>query len=307
MPFLGTPRPFRASVRSAEVAGQQWGVIGLRQLYDCGVSYRTIGRWRAAGRLHPHPHIPHVYIVGHVQVPTEGHLTAALLHAGSGSALAGATDLSWHELVPQPPPLIHVCTPHRTRSCRGVVVHHPRTLTVLRHRRLPVTPIPAAIIQFARTATDSAVRRALSEAEYKNRLDLPAIHAELRRGRPGSARVRRALARHEPRLARTKSGLEALFLAVCDTYGIPLPETNFRIGRMTVDAVWPRHKVAVELDGHRGHRTRAQIDRDRRRELHTRRHGFRHGRYSEDQLESEPQLVAGDVLGLLGLATADPG
>jgi hypothetical protein len=171
---------------------------------------------------------------------------------------------------------------------------------------LPVVPIPAALIQFARTATDSDVRRVLSEADYRNRLDVPAIHAELGRGRAGSACVRRALARHEPRLARTKSRLERLFLDICASYGIPQPEVNFRIGRMTVDAVWPRHRVAVELDGHRGHRTRAQIDRDRRRELHTRRHGFAHGRYSEDQLEREPQLVAEDVLAMLGLRPADP-
>ena len=283
----------------AEVAGKQWGVIGCQQLRDCGVARTTIARWREAGRLHPHPHIPHVYTVGHVHLPIEAHLTAALLHAGTGSALAGATDLWWHELIPDPPPLIHVATPNRTRSCPGVAVHHPRTLTTARHRRLPVTPIPAALIQFARTATDSEVRRALSEADYKHCLDLDAIHAELRRGRAGSARVRRVLPRHEPRIARTKSHLERLFLAICETHCIPLPQVNFPIGRMTVDAVWPEQRVAVELDGHWGHRTRAQTDRDRRREFHTRRHGFKHARYSEAQLEEEPGLVAADVIALL--------
>jgi uncharacterized protein DUF559 len=304
MPFLGTPRPYLASVRVAAVAAQQWGIIGLQQLYDCGVSYRTIGRWVQAGRLHPHPYIPHVYIVGHVHVPIDGHLTAALLHAGPGAALAGATDLCWHQLIPRPPALIHVATPNRTRSCPGVVVHHPRTLTVIRHRRLPVTPIAAALVMFARTATDSEVRRALAEAEYRDQFDLPAIRAELRRGRPGSARVRRVLPRHEPRLARTKSRLERRFIAICETHGIPLPEVNVPIGRMTVDAVWPEQRVAVELDGHQGHRTRAQTDRDRRREFHARRHGFTPVRYSEAQLDDEPELVAADVLSLL--AATDP-
>lgn len=162
-----------------------------------------------------------------------------------------------------------------------------------------MTTVPRTLLDLAAMASDSEVRLALSEAEYLRRLNVTAVRAEIGRGRAGSARLGRMLGRHEPRLARTRSELERLFVDVLERYHVPLPEVNHRIGRMTVDAVWPAQRVAVEIDGYGGHRTPAQLARDRRRELHARRAGFTHARYSEDQLEQEPALVARDVLGLL--------
>ncbi len=68
---------------------------------------------------------------------------------------------------------------------------------------------------------------------------------------------------------------------------------------MTVDAVWRAERIAVEIDGHQGHGSRARITRDRRRELHLRAAGFVVIRYSEEQLEREPDVVAADVLAAL--------
>jgi hypothetical protein len=116
--------------------------------------------------------------------------------------------------------------------------------------RLPVTTVPITLLDYAATASVSRLRRALAEAEYLKLLDLDAVVAELGRGRRGSSRLRRALSRHEPRLARTRSGLERLFFAVCESAGLPLPEVNVRIAGMTVDALWRRERVIVEIDGH---------------------------------------------------------
>jgi hypothetical protein len=76
-----------------EVASHQWGVIGLQQLLDCGVSADTADRWRAAGRLHTIHR--GVYALGHSSVPIEGRLIAALLHAGSGALLRAGGGASW--------------------------------------------------------------------------------------------------------------------------------------------------------------------------------------------------------------------
>jgi hypothetical protein len=290
--------------RVVAVASAQWGVIGGEQLRDCGLSPGMIRSWRERGRLHLHPHLPGVYLVGHQHLPSEGELTAALLHAGPGAGLCDATAVWWWELISETPPLIHVCTTGRARSAGNVVVHHPAEVDTTRQKRLPVVPVERALREFAAHAPAGAIRQALAEADYRGRLDLDALHAELGRGRRGSARLRRQLARHEPRLARTRSGLEKLFLAICERYGVPLPEMNYRIGRMTVDAVWPVERLAVEIDGHRGHRTPFQTTRDRRREFHARAAGFAHVRYSEDQLVDEPALVGRDLLRSLAAAAA---
>ncbi len=296
-------RPSRArrdrnvSERVARIASAQWGVIGAGQLRDCGLDKHAVGRCRAAGRLHVLE--AGLYAVGHTSVPIEGRLTAALIHAGPGAALSHATAAWWWELITVPPARIEVSTPNRAGSTAAILVHRPRTLEPVRHRRLPVTPPAATLLDFAGGAGDGEVRQALSEADYRGLLDLDALHAELRRGRTGSARLRRALERHEPRLARTRSRLERFFLELCERYGLPLPEINARVGRMTVDALWPRQRLVVELDGHRGHRSRAQIDRDRRRELHLRTAGYPTIRYTEDQVVKEPALVAADLLAAL--------
>ncbi len=53
--------------------------------------------------------------------------------------------------------------------------------------------------------------------------------------------------------------------------------------------------MVVEIDGHGGHASRAQMDRDRRRELRLRALGFTVVRYTETQLIEEPDRVARDL------------
>jgi len=73
-------------VRASEVAGAQWGVIGLEQLSHCGISRSTMRTWRAAG--YAHLILPRVLALGHKRIPTEGRLTAALIFAGPGAVLS---------------------------------------------------------------------------------------------------------------------------------------------------------------------------------------------------------------------------
>jgi very-short-patch-repair endonuclease len=180
-----------------------------------------------------------------------------------------------------------------------VVVHHPRHLERTSHRRFPITPIPRTLLDFASGASLIQVRRALAEADYRELLDLEAIEAVLGAGRPGSARLREALKAHQPRLARTRSRTERAFLALCESAGLPLPEINVKLGRWTVDALWRKERLAVELDGDRNHRTRAQIRRDRRKELFLRSIGFTPVRYDEDQVLDEGESVRADLLAQL--------
>jgi hypothetical protein len=287
------------AVRVLWVAEQQWGVISRWQLVGCGLTSGTISRWIDHARLHRiHPG---VYALGHRRLTTEGRLFAALLYAGHGALLSHATAAWWWGLLNAEPPAIHISIPKHRSSLPGVVLHRPLCLDGAKHRRLHLTTVPRTLLDYAATASRGEVRLALAEADYRRLLDLREVEHLLGRGLAGSAKLRRALARHLPQLALTRSRLERAFLALCEWAGLPLPEVNAKIGRMTVDALWRAERVIVELDGHDGHSSRAQIERDRRRELRLRAAGYTVIRYTWDQITKERELVAADLAARLGI------
>ena len=120
----------------------------------------------------------------------------------------------------------------------------------------------------------------LANADYHRLLSVPAVEAQLRRGRRGSAALNRALAIHRPELARTRSPLERHFIPLLERFDLPMPEFNVRVCGHLVDCHWPEHLVVVELDGGQAHGTLAAVRRDRQRELDLRRAGYKVRRYS---------------------------
>ncbi len=118
-------------------------------------------------------------------------------------------------------------------------------------------------------------------------------------GRSGSAKLRTALSRHQPRLAYARSRPERAFLELCEAGNLPLPEVNVRVAGWKVDFLWRRNGVAVEIDGHGNHHTPAQRDRDRRKELALRRAGLVVNRYSQEQVEITGPEVLADVIATL--------
>jgi Protein of unknown function (DUF559)/Transcriptional regulator, AbiEi antitoxin len=296
-----TPRTQIRTVRLVvAIAAKQWGVISLEQLSACGVSASMIKRWVACGWLHPIHRA--VYAVGHPAVPIEGQLLAALFHAGPDAALSHMSAVWWWGLLPHPPELIEVVSPNDVASVPGVKVRHPRHIDSTRHRRLLVTTIPQTFLDFASQAAAAPLQIALAEADYRGLLHIPALKAKLGRGKPGSRKLREALADYEPRYAYTRSRTERAFIALCKRYGIPLPLTNVRINGWPVDAVWIPYKLIVELDGYLNHRSRAQLERDHQRDFDHRAAGFTTVRYTETQVLANAKAVADDIIRQINLA-----
>ena len=283
--------------RSAKVrtlADRQWGRVSWAQLKALGIDDKTIVRWAHGGYLHQvHPR---VYGVGHCAPSVEADLTAAVLYAGPGAMLSHATALWWLGMVDTHPPRIQVSTARRCQSLRGVNVHGRRGCRRVWHKGLPTTDLEQALLDYASVAPLERVRHALANADYHQLLDLPALRAVAGCGRPGSVKLQRALKRHEPKLAHTRSPLERLFLPLCERVGIPLPDVNVYIGGVLVDAVWRDRKLVVELDGRDNHSSWAQIQTDRRKELRLRAAGYDVVRYGTQQLEEQAQEVVADLL-----------
>ena len=92
---------------------------------------------------------------------------------------------------------------------------------------------------------------------------------------------------------------EERFVSLCESARLPLPEINATVEGLMVDALWREQRVIVELDGHIAHSTRAQLERDRRREMRLRAAGFIVLRYTWKQVTEEPDLVAADLAAAL--------
>lgn len=280
----------RDKERLAEVAGRQFGRVTWAQITQLGFANSTAAVWLEDGYLHRE--LPRVYAVGHRARTVESDLAEALLYAGPGAALSHATAAWWLGLLDRRPQTIQVTTPRRCRSINKIRVYDRRRRPRIMHKQLAVTTIPHTLIDLAATAPLRVIRRALANAEYLERLDIPAIEEASTHGLHGATKLRAALKQHLPSLALTKSRLERMLLRICEQERIPLPELGVKLdGGWEIDALWRTAKLAVELDGYGNHHTPAQLRRDRRKEMAVRAMGLTPIRYSEEQLIERTQVA----------------
>ncbi len=252
-----------------------------------------ISRWVAEGYLQAG--LPRVYAVG-VRVPSvEGDLMAAVLYGGPGAMLSHATAAWWWGLTDWQPKAIEVSTPRGCRSRSGLGVHGRRHLERVVHRGLPTTTVAQMLLDYAATHPLGDVRYVLAEADYQRVLDLEAVRDAVGRGRSGTKRLRAAIDTHWPDLARTRSRVERAFLFLCEEGGLPRPQVNVKLHGLTVDAYWPQCRLAVELDGAKGHSTPRQVARDHGRDLKLRAHGIATRRYAEAQVLHQGDEVLRDL------------
>lgn len=150
-----------------------------------------------------------------------------------------------------------------------------RNLVTVRHG-IPVTTVARTVHDLEAIAEPRLVRRATRQAQ------LAGYALDLARPRD-----------------RTRSDLEGDFLALCRRHGLPAPEVNVRVGRWTVDFLWRRRHLAVETDSSRWHRGTVAFEDDHARDLDLRAAGFEVRRFSERQVEEEPDRVASDLVSAL--------
>ena len=151
-------------------------------------------------------------------------------------------------------------------------MHRTRTLTddqITRRLNIPVTTPSRTLIDLRRVLPQPQFAAALRQAEF---LGLP-IDAAM-----------------EP--DHTRSELERRFLALCRRHRLSQPVVNVRIGRHTVDFLWPEHRLIVEVDGYRAHGTRSAFESDRARDLELRLLGYEVVRFTWRQVTDRPRGVA---------------
>jgi len=224
---------------------------------------------------------------------------AAVLACGKGAVLSHHSAAALWELLKPIDRPIHVSVPtlNGLKNRRGIHLHRcpslnpprepspspsylpaggrgRRLLTTHRHG-IPVTTIQRTIDDLEGTVPPHLLRRARRQAEVKG------IHLEG--------------AEHR----RVRSDLEEEFLALCVNHRLPSSETNVKIGRHEVDFLWREHKLVVEIDSFLYHQGSVAFQEDHARDLALRRCGYTVLRFTEKQLEDEPENVAADVAAAL--------
>ena len=293
------PQHTAREVLVAELAARQHGVVAHSQLIALGFSRPGVQRRLRAGRLHSLHR--GVYSVGHRLLSMNGRWMAAVLSCGDDALLSHRTAAALWQMLPSTGGQIDVTASTRRRR-PGVVVHegHHDDRTVV--EGIPVTTVARTLLDLAEAAP-ARLERALEAAERMGFFDLRKVESLMDRnpGRRGSRVLEAALDSYrDPSL--TRSELERRFLRLCRRAGLPAPATNIWIAGQEVDAVWCGKRLAVELDSHEFHRTRAAFERDRVRDGDLQLAGYRVLRVTHRRLRDEPRVVVSMVRSLLAAA-----
>lgn len=285
--------------RASKIAARQHGTISRAQLEGCGVGSKAITIRVRKGQLN-RIHRGVYAVVSPQALSWHGRWMAAVLACGEGAVLShGSAASLWGLLKPIEGP-IHVSIPSTSgrKTRRGIHIHRcpslapslaepspspscspvrggrrGRLLTTYRDN-IPVTTVARTIedLRASSLIPPHLVRRAIRQAELKG-LRLDGIESD-----------------------RTRSDLERVFLDLFRSHGIRPPEVNVKIGRWEVDFLWRAEKVVVEVDTWTYHRGSVAFQADHDRDLDLRAAGYVVHRFTDWQVEKEPDRVVADVV-----------
>ena len=294
--------------RISLLASRQHGVISTVQLRESGLTDQAIHR-RVAKRRLIRLHLG-VYAVGQLALHPRWRDHAAVLACGPEALLSHRSAADLWGIRRTSSTRIEVTAPRGRKGRAGIALHRSRVI----HREdraavdaIPVTSVARTLIDLADVLSLPALQRAINEAELLGLLELTALARTLERlpNRRGRARLHRALALYQPRVAFTRSRGEREFIRLCADHGLPQPKANLTIAGLEVDLLWPDARLVIEVDGLEVHRTTRAFHEDRRRDRLLAARGFQVVRVTELDLEDGPALAA-EMKALRGRRLADP-
>ena len=276
-----------------ELASRQYGVVSRSQLLAAGLHPSRIARELRARRLH-RVHVG-VYAVGHRSLSVEGRWLAAVLACGVCAVLSHRSAAVLWRLRTSDSGIASVTAPVQLTRPR-IETHRGRLATADRtvQRGIPVTSVSRTIVDVGHLLDDESLERVVREAQFRSLWNETAIRDAL--SRRSSPRVRAYLGDVAP----TQTRLEDRFLRLCDRHGIPRPLTQ-QGARPRLDFVWPAHRLVVEVDGWESHRTRVAFQQDRTTRNALQLDGFVVLRFTWEDVNRRPAMVAGQIRRALGL------
>jgi hypothetical protein len=279
----------------AKMAARSHGVVTRAQLLHAGVTSDEIAhrvRTGALQRVHPG-----VYRVGHRARSVEATFLAAVWACGDRAVLSGRAAAHLWGLIKGPAPAPEVTAPTK-RRVQGLLTRRGEHVEATTHRGIPITTVPRTLVDLAAHLPLDALARACHEAGVKYDTTPSQVEAVLAtRPRVKGAERLRTVTSGDVQV--TLSELERRFLRRLKEAGLPLPQTNKRAHGRRVDCRWPDHRLTVELDSYRYHRSRHAWEQDRRREREARARGDEFRRYTYGDVVESPRLMLAELRALL--------
>jgi very-short-patch-repair endonuclease len=156
---------------------------------------------------------------------------------------------------------------------------------------IPVTSPARTLVDLATEVGETALERAVNEADKGDLIDPEALRVALNgfAGEPGVRPLRTLLDRQAFLLS--DSDLEIFLRPIATAAGLPRPQTKVWVNGYEVDFFWPELGLVVETDGLRYHRTASEQARDRRRDQAHVAAGLMQLRFTHWQVKHEPAYV----------------
>src|SRR5690242_16696689 len=244
-------------------ADRRLGVFDLNDARRYKLAERTLHR-RAEERVVERLHRGVYRVVG-AHNDWMQRVMAAILRCGPNALASGLTAAALHRFDGfEPGPIAVTVPPSAKLVVRGVRV---RRAVVEPLDRCHVGVIPATspvrtLIDLGAVVDEATLVRALDTAERDGKVQRQVLARRLdeMRGHPGTATLRRLLARREQIRHTPQSVLERAFLELVARHGLPAPMCQYPVVRAdgkpaVLDFAYPERRLAIEVDGNVAHAT----------------------------------------------------
>jgi very-short-patch-repair endonuclease len=289
----------------AAIAAANNRVVSCRELAAVGIGRRAVAHRVSIGRLYRH--YTGVYLI---EPPREASritlLTAAVAACGDSAVLSHRSAAELWGWVPPHPGDIEVTIVARNAGERPGIRRHrvpaldPRDIGTKRGIR--VTSPARTVFDSASCLYGDDFEELVAEAIAKGLVDERKLQSVIARypTRRGASRLSALLGQAGgPR--RTRSKKEGRLLSLVRQAKLPVPITNVLLHGHQVDALWPHHKLVVEVDGWDFHRDRTAFENDRARDAILVANGYRVLRFTARQLDDQPLTVIARLSAALAL------
>ena len=282
----------------AALASDPHGLVTRAALLEAGFGRRAIAHRLERGRLHPV--FRGIYSVGRPATDPAARRLAAVLACGPGASLSHLSAAVHWRMLSDDGGLIHVTItgPHR-RGPQGVRVHETKHLDPADIRTRSGVPLtsPLRTLHDLAATDHPGLEIALNEAQALRLVTAQELGTAGRR-------IQKLL---EDTPGFTRSEAERRLKSLLLKAQLPPAIHNARVEGHEVDALWPHHRLVLEVDGYAAHGHRAAFERDRQRDQQLTAAGYRVIRVTWRQLTATPEAVAARLGAILASGTEVPG
>lgn len=192
---------------------------------------------------------------------------------------------------------------NNTKDMAGVIVHQLHDLDhthIMVIDGLTVTIPERTIIDLAAVIGEDHLLRIVDNGLAGSRIDLTKLDdlfAEVgRRGKPGTAVLRRTLEARSGSYTPPDSELERRLLLLIERASLSAPDRQFKASWLTpvngrIDLAYPGHRLVIEADGRRWHLLAEAFENDRLRDNAAQLTGWRILRFTWKEITEHPDRV----------------